>query len=279
MSFQDDTGNFTMVSHVLAKEVGLVCAAVYGTVWRYCQMKEGICRASLNTLGADLSIDRATVLRSIDKLCKLGYLVDQTPDRRNAPHTYILGKSVAECNSSIDTTVVIRNSPEVKTVAYNNSSNKTVAQNNATVAECNATVAESYLNRVSKRESKRGEKPPADSLDDISWQAILAYTEIVGLKLDKIQGKAIIQLVEESPDFNLDRWRLACKTTKLAGVLERNIACRISTYKAGGDYEAMLAGRRNGTHQPLNKSSPAKSLPPDKATRYQELLATANQKE
>lgn len=141
-------------------------------------------------------------------------------------------------------------------------------------------VTQSHLNntQLNNTQLTRG-NPPADSLDDTSWQAILAYTEIVGLKLDKIQGKAIIQLVEESPNFNLDRWRLACTTTKLAGVLERNIACRISTYKAGGDYEAMLAGRRNGTHQPLNKSSPAKSLPPDKATRYQELLAAAKQKE
>lgn len=134
-------------------------------------------------------------------------------------------------------------------------------------------VTQSHLNNTHKNNTQltRG-KPAADSPDDISWQAVLAYTEIVGLKLDKIQGKAIIQLVEESPSFNLTRWRLACTTTKLAGVLERNIACRIATYKAGGDYEVMLAGRRNGTHQPPNKSSPAKPLPPDKATRYQELL-------
>jgi len=36
-----DIGSFTPVPHTLAQEVGLVCAAVYGAVWRYCQMEEG----------------------------------------------------------------------------------------------------------------------------------------------------------------------------------------------------------------------------------------------
>jgi hypothetical protein len=139
-------------------------------------------------------------------------------------------------------------------------------------------VTQSHLNNTNKNNTQvtRGKAPP-DSLDDFSWQAVVIYTEIVGLKLDEIQGKAIIQLVEKSPNFDFDRWRLACTTTKLAGVLPANIACRIETYKAGGDYQVMKATQRNG-YPPANKSSPAKSLAPEKEQRYQELLA-ARQKE
>lgn len=150
-----EIGNFTPVPHSLAQEVGLVCAAVYGVVWRYCQMKDGICRASLDTLGSDINVDRATVMRSVKKLCELGYLIDQTPARRNAPHTYILAKSVAECNS-----------PEVEAVAPNNSSSPTVA-------ECNATVAESHLKIDSKKDSKDNIAANAPLLPDTKYSHLL----------------------------------------------------------------------------------------------------------
>ena len=154
MSFKDDAGDFTMVSHALAKEVGLVCAVVYGAIWRYCKRYDGVCNASLNTIGNDVSLDRATVMRNIEKLCSLGYLIDQTPGRRNAPHTYIIGRTVVMRNS-LDVaddnrpqeTVVVDNT----TVAHNNSSMDSVAQNNA-------TVAESHLKRVLDSSFKEEEK-------------------------------------------------------------------------------------------------------------------------
>jgi len=118
----------------------LVCAAVYGAVWQYCQMKDGACKASLNKLGKGIGVDRATVMRSIKKLCDLGYLTDQTPDRRNAPHVYTLSKTVALCNSLGDQD----SQPDIQTVA----------ERNATVAERNATVAESHLKKSFKKTTK-----------------------------------------------------------------------------------------------------------------------------
>lgn len=146
-----ELGSFTPIPHSLAQEVGLVCAAVYGEVWRYCQMKDGSCKASLDTLGSGISVDRATVMRSIKKLCELGYLKDQTPDRRNAPHTYILSKTVAESNRLEDETVAVDNNLNGKSVAESNSSSQSVAENNATVAQRKATVAESYLSIDSEK--------------------------------------------------------------------------------------------------------------------------------
>jgi len=131
-----DIGPFTPIPHSLAQQVGLVCAAVYGEVRRRCNMQKGICDASLETLGTPINLDRATVMRSIKKLCELDYLIDQTPGRRNAPHSYTLSKSVAECNSN---TVVMRNSSK-ESVAEGN---KSVAHNNSSIE----SVAESQLNR------------------------------------------------------------------------------------------------------------------------------------
>lgn len=211
MSFKDDAGDYTPISHALTKEVGLVCAAVYGLVWRYCQMKEGICRASLKTLGADISIDRATVLRTIEKLCKLGYLVDLTPDRRNAPHTYVLGKTVAQCNTSDNTSVVMRNSSEDESVAERN---KTVAYNNSSIP----TVAESYLKKEDSlkeesnpsEESKR-ERAPAGKgrsrLDDKVIPAFKVYVEITDFyQITKYWRGEMARIVGDKPE-DLEFWR------------------------------------------------------------------------
>lgn len=88
MTSLSETGGWTPVIDNLARDQGLITAAVYGVVWRYCQMRDRVCRASLETLSAHLNLDRGTVLRHIKKLCAAGYLRDLTPDRRNAPHVY-----------------------------------------------------------------------------------------------------------------------------------------------------------------------------------------------
>ena len=106
------------------------------------------------------------MMRNIKTLCDSGYLIDQTPGLRNVPHTYILGKSVAECNTN-----------EAKTVAENNSTNQTVAHDNATVAECNATVAESHLNRVFNRDSNKQKEENINS--SLSCSEILQHAKTV----------------------------------------------------------------------------------------------------
>ena len=45
----------------MAQEVGLIPAAVYGVVWRYCQGEKRVCYASLETMAEKLGINAATV--------------------------------------------------------------------------------------------------------------------------------------------------------------------------------------------------------------------------
>jgi hypothetical protein len=79
---------FTPVIDVLAQETSQTTAAVYGVVRRYCQMDEGVCRASVANIARRLGIHPKTARRHLKKLCKLGYLEDTTPERHNLPHVY-----------------------------------------------------------------------------------------------------------------------------------------------------------------------------------------------
>jgi predicted transcriptional regulator len=87
-SFLTEAEGFTPVIDVVVKDVGLMSAVVYGIVWRHCQMRDEICRASLETLSEMVGCDRATIKRHITNLCERGYLEDTTPTRRNRPHVY-----------------------------------------------------------------------------------------------------------------------------------------------------------------------------------------------
>jgi len=87
-TFLSRTDGFTPVIDVLAQEMGLVTAVVYGVVWRYCQQRNGVCYASVETIASHVGINPKTVRRHIKTLCEHGYLEDLTPDVTNRPHTY-----------------------------------------------------------------------------------------------------------------------------------------------------------------------------------------------
>jgi hypothetical protein len=80
--------DFTPCLDPLLQEYGPIGACVYGRVWRYAQMRKGICEASHDTIAGGLNITRRTVWRWIKILCDDGYLVDLTPTVTNHPHKY-----------------------------------------------------------------------------------------------------------------------------------------------------------------------------------------------
>ena len=84
-----DVEGFTPLIDMLIEQYnGIITAAVFGRVWRYCQGAYGACSASLQTIADELGLSYATVLRHVKVLCDDGYLEDTTPDLRNRPHTY-----------------------------------------------------------------------------------------------------------------------------------------------------------------------------------------------
>lgn len=65
---------FTPAVDSLAREVGLISAAIYGVIWRYCQMNSRTCYASQATIANRLGLARATVNRRVKSLEIEGYI-------------------------------------------------------------------------------------------------------------------------------------------------------------------------------------------------------------
>jgi len=226
------------------------------------------CRASLDTLGADINVDRATVMRSIKKLCELGYLADQTPGRRNAPHTYTLLKSVAECNSPARNDMATHN----ETVAHDNTPKQTVADSNATVAECNATVAESHLKRVFKIDSKKEDKEGETPLFELLTQALAKICKINLEAIGRSTGKELLATqdafsrigITPTQVLEFDQWRKAHHWSGLKGNGPPSLK---QVGEFWGQYEEWVKsgrpeapaqstnGANHGTHQRSNRGN------------------------
>jgi DnaD/phage-associated family protein len=80
---------FTPAPDVLSKKYGPVTALVYGIIWRFSQMDDEVCRASIERIASELGTSKHTVERRIKTLEYDGYVKDLTPTRRNMPHEYI----------------------------------------------------------------------------------------------------------------------------------------------------------------------------------------------
>jgi DNA-binding Lrp family transcriptional regulator len=79
---------FTPAPDALIQKYSFVTALVWGKVWRYCQMSDGVCRAKLETIANELGMSERTIMRHIDPLVEDGFLKDMTPELRNRPHIY-----------------------------------------------------------------------------------------------------------------------------------------------------------------------------------------------
>lgn len=89
---------FTPVIDALLKEHGHLTALIFGKVWRYCQMSDGVCKASQQRIADELGVTRVTVNNHFSILVENGYLEDITPDLDGYPHTY---KDTGRANLSI----------------------------------------------------------------------------------------------------------------------------------------------------------------------------------
>lgn len=164
---------FTPLIDSLTQEHGVVTAAVFGRMWRYCQGDRGVCQATLERIGDDLGLDKATVQRHAAKLCELGYLEDTTPGLRNRPHTYRdTGKAAMAINIHV--------------------ADSNVTLHSAT-SDCTPQrdVAESRLKKEVKRQVKKGEQPaeklPAPPRPDY-YPLATALAEVCHMKLEANRG-------------------------------------------------------------------------------------------
>lgn len=106
---------WTPVIDAVVLDVGLVSAAVFGKAWRYCQMSDGVCKASQDRIADELGMSRATINTHLAKLTEAGYLKDLTPDLLGLPHQYA---DTGKANLSISLTATCQKDlhPPVKNI-------------------------------------------------------------------------------------------------------------------------------------------------------------------
>jgi DNA-binding MarR family transcriptional regulator len=269
MSLLSEIKGWSPVIHSLAKQdgIGLITAAVWGAVWRYCQMDDKVCTASLETIGADLGIDKATVLRHIKKLCERGYLRDETPGLRNVTHTYSdTGK--VKLTGIIEAQTVAHSNA---TVAERNSLSKSVAHSNATVAHSNATVAESQLNKDINRLSEK-------SVKSAHTDKILSDNRSFGIKLTQLCGYA-------DPEFVINGKLTDCSAAVAQLVAWGATVEQLDAFKAWWwgatppTFKQVVEewGKFKAGASPDKPATPGPALDPAKLAAYQALRAEAEQ--
>jgi DNA-binding Lrp family transcriptional regulator len=79
---------YTVAPDALSEKYGYVTSLVWGRVWRFCQMSDGVCRAKLEKIADSLGMSERTIIRHLDVLVEGGYFKDMTPDLKNKPHIY-----------------------------------------------------------------------------------------------------------------------------------------------------------------------------------------------
>ena len=129
-------------------------ALVFGRMWQYCGMKDGVCKATIETLAQDLEMSTATVMRHIELLEQGGYIYDRTPERRNRPHEYV------DCGK-----VVMKGSLSA------------ISQKNVRLSQNNVAISESQLIKQDNTNIKQ-----VDDIQEIKKQAnkkMDAYLEMM----------------------------------------------------------------------------------------------------
>lgn len=178
---QEVSGFYPLFEELLKNYDDLITPAVFGVAWRYCQMKDGVCKASLRTIADILNISEATVMRRMEILCNDGYLIDTTPDARNVPHVYAdAGRVVMKSHLGVVETVSHRNSTQT--------ARKTVSPRNESVSQGNATVSGSQLIKDSNKESnKEKEEEGRNPLFSFYENKIGAITPLMADAIEKAE--------------------------------------------------------------------------------------------
>lgn len=86
-------GKYTPLFDDIVSDYGPITALVYGYVWRMCQLKNGVCHASFQTMADKMNVSRRTVIRHIKSLIEAGLIEDLTPDAGTKPHRYLVTES------------------------------------------------------------------------------------------------------------------------------------------------------------------------------------------
>ena len=200
---------FTPIIDSVAADVGIIGAAIFGRMWRYCQMENGVCHAALGTIASELHLSIRTVIRYSDLLVERGYLKDMTPDLRNEPHTYAdTGKAAIRI--------------DVIGMTQSHSGYDRKSQPGMT---------ESHLKKEYKKVKDISGKKPNKQRDPLlDHLAIIAYRDHARLTPNQDQREEIARRVGDK----IEQWTSVVKDWMLAGYKPGNVAGMLDAFENGG---------------------------------------------
>ena len=157
---------YTPVFDNLIDEFGLYTAAVFGRVWRYCQMERGYCHAEQIRIAEEIGVKRETVNRSLKVLVEAGYLTDTTPNRKGRTRIYkdtgkaghiVLPEPVSEV-VSLSHTKIVKTEKKEKTLQPSGEvsfSNSEIQEQNRNAEKNNGNAKElEFLNTASDEQKE-----------------------------------------------------------------------------------------------------------------------------
>jgi predicted transcriptional regulator len=158
---------FTPVSDKLIQELGLICAAVYGKVWRYCD-NFGKCTASKARIADELGLSERTVFNHLQELEKNQYIkiVHRTGET-----------SIITVTNKITYETAVQELHGGQALDAEGAGNRCMGGMQE-MPEGGALDADKDTNEDSKQDSKQEQKHGAPSLNFTALQD--TYTELTG---------------------------------------------------------------------------------------------------
>ena len=180
--------NYTPVFDDLIPIFGTMGALVYGVIWRYCQMRDGACHATHETLAQELGIGESTVRRHVENLRDAQYLA-VIFDKANASNWIILGEKQVGRESTSGRAGVQREQAGVQREHL--PKGEQVSRENTEETKVLKKPVKKPRNATHSR--KRRGKPFWN--DD---QKVLAdhFAEVSGLPIPKLEGRAFASVTK-----------------------------------------------------------------------------------
>jgi hypothetical protein len=176
---------YTPVFDNLIHEIGLIPALVFGLVWRYAHMSDGVCRASCQTVGQRLGLSRVTILRTLHQLCEARLVEDLTPGLRNRPHILRpTSRALALIARQADLTCDRINTEQDRDISQSDTGMSEITpgvseSDSHCIQERHPAVSESDMNQTLLRDQRNEDKLSIDQVLDYRARVTYANQNIL----------------------------------------------------------------------------------------------------
>lgn len=178
---------FCIAPDELIIKYGPTTAVIWGRIWRYTHMADGVCSAAQDKIAAGSGVSRTTIYRHLKDLEDGGYIVDLTPELKDAPHRYqVTDKIKLKIAFSTPASQVFQNETPKEKPLQIGVSNRNTKIKNTELPNGNSVAAD----KEPKEKPQRKPNPLWDAIVAVTKMdpAIKAHAERVGRVVKQIKA-------------------------------------------------------------------------------------------